>query len=227
MKILLFVLLAASAAWGQFVSQGGWSSQGSMSTGASSEGGNSGGGGGGGGGGGSTAENAYCSPGDVPSFGANDGPATLPTACVFTAMSGSPATGSTVTVVAGSASDLQAKLTNAVCGETIKIPAVVSGTQQVYQAGFTVPALSCPASNWVIVETDQIGNAGFVPEGARATPAWVGITSLPGRPSFAMPPAGAGVYMPKLLNNGTVLNFTAGASHWRFIGLELTTVAGT
>jgi hypothetical protein len=142
-------------------------------------------------------------------------------------MSGSPATGSTVTVNAGSASDLQSKLTNAACGQTIKIPAVVSGVQQVYQGTFTVPALSCPASNWVIVETDQIGNASFVPEGTRATPAWVGISSLPGRPSFAHAAAGAGIYMPKLLNGGTVLSFTAGASHWRFIGLELTTVAGT
>jgi hypothetical protein len=122
---------------------------------------------------------------------------------------------------------LQAKLTMAVCGETIKVPAVVAGVQQVYQGAFTVPALSCPASNWVIVETDQIGNANFVPEGTRATPAWVGISSLPGRPSYLLPAGGAGVYMPKLINTGTVLSFTAGASHWRFIGLELTTVAGT
>lgn len=189
-----------------------------MSAGAAS-GGNSGGG--------SAAENAYCSPGDVPSFGANDGPAILPNACVYTAMSGSPATGSIITVTAGSASDLQAKLTSATCGQTIKIPAVVAGVQQVYQGMFTIPALSCPTSNWVIVETDQIGNAHFVPEGTRATPAWVGTTSLPGRPSFLLPTGGAGVYMPKLLNNNTVLSFTAGASHWRFIGLELTTVAGT
>ena len=169
---------------------------------------------------------AYCSPGDVPSFGATDGPATLPTACVYTAMSGSPATSGTVTVAAGSASDLQAKLTSATCGQIIKIPAVVSGTQQVYQGLFTIPALACPASNWVIVETDQIGNAHFAAEGTRATPAWIGITSLPGRPSFSLPTGGAGIYMPKLLNSNTVLSFTAGASHWRFIGLELTTVAG-
>jgi hypothetical protein len=142
-------------------------------------------------------------------------------------MTGSPATGSTVTVNAGSASDLQSKLTNAACGQTIKIPAVVAGVQQIYQGTFTVPALSCPASSWVIVETDQIGNANFVPEGTRATPGWVGISSLPGRPSFSLPGSGTGIYMPKLINNGTVLSFTAGVSHWRFIGLELTTVAGT
>lgn len=142
-------------------------------------------------------------------------------------MSGSPATGSTVTVAAGSASDLQAKLTAAVCGETIKIPAVVAGVQQVYQAGFTIPALSCPGSNWVIVESDQVANANFPAEHTRITPAWAGFSALPARPAYAQPTGGAAIYMPKLLNNNTVLNFTAGASHWRFIGVEMTTVAGT
>ena len=39
----------------------------------------------------SQADNGYCAPGDAPNFGAaQDGPAQLPRACIYTAVSGTP-----------------------------------------------------------------------------------------------------------------------------------------
>src|SRR5581483_7412006 len=114
-----------------------------------------------------SAENRYCGPGDTPSFGTSDGPAALPTSCIYTDMAGTPAPGSTVTVACGGS--VQTALNNASCGQKIVLPAMCSGSQN--QAGpITLPAHGCDAGHWIYLESDQVSNAGFPAEHARANP---------------------------------------------------------
>lgn len=164
-----------------------------------------------------TAENLYCGPGDTPLFGTNDGPATLPTACVYTALSGSPSPG--VTVTATSSADFTAKLAAAACGDTILLQASTT-----YTGNWTLPAKSCDISHWVTISTDQIANPSFPPEGVRATPCEIGFSPLTDYPNFTCPnPA---VRMPTLATattNTPIFTAAAGANFYRFIGLNTTT----
>src|SRR4030095_16000903 len=118
-------------------------------------------------------ENLYCGSGD-----AADGPATLPTACVYTAMSGTPSPGNTVTAV--DSADLMSKLAGAQCGDTIVLNA---GTK--YTGKFTLSAKSCDRNHWITVRTSAIGDASFPKEGVRATPCEIGLSSATGYPSYA------------------------------------------
>jgi hypothetical protein len=81
----------------------------------------------------SQADNSYCGPGDTPNFGgAQDGPAQLPTACIYSALSGTPSPGNVVQLAAGA--NLQAALNAAQCGDTITLQA---GTT--FTGSYTLP----------------------------------------------------------------------------------------
>src|SRR5215470_18396985 len=113
MKPIWFVLLAAAAMQAQFVQPGHWNWNGAGLSPAVAGVPASGP---------SQAENVYCMPGDVPSFGATvDGPATLPQACIDTAIGDTPSTGTTLT--ATDPVSLTIALSNVACGQTIVIPA--------------------------------------------------------------------------------------------------------
>lgn len=176
------------------------------------------------------ADNRYCSSNETVVGLTQDGPATPLQGCVYTALSGTPSPGPTHTVCASGCdyTSLASALTAAACGWTITIKATSSGTpsgtQNTYTAGtITLPAKSCNKSNWITIESDLATNANFPAEGTRITPAWVGQTSLPGRPTYAQP-AVAGVYLPKLISTGnnSVMNCASGANFYRIIGLEFT-----
>lgn len=168
------------------------------------------------------ADNRYCTTSETWIGPTTDGPATLPNKCVRTALSDTLSPGATVTVTAGSFSDLQAKVTAAICGRTIVVPALNGTAQAVYSGQLIFPATACPAGQWITVTTDKTAN--LPAEGSRITPAWTGKGSLPARPSYSQP-SSPGTYLPLLINSGPVITFTAGAARWRLIGLEVTSTA--
>ena len=149
------------------------------------------------------------------SSGTYDGPAELPRILISTAMSDTPAPGTTITVPSGGS--LQTALNNANCGDTIVLQAGATFTGL-----FKFPAKSCDDGHWIIVRTSS-DDSQLPAEGTRLTPCYAGVTSLPGRPAFNC--ASTTNVLAKLVMNqvgsGPVV-FSAGANHYRLIGLELT-----
>jgi len=149
-----------------------------------------------------------------------DGPAELPRQTVPSAMADTPAPGPLVSLHVGG--DLQAALNSAQCGETIQLQAGAT-----FSGKFILPANNCDINHWIIIRTSSPDSA-LPPEGQRATPCYAGVASLPGRPQYAC--ANPSNVMAKVQNpimgNGP-FQLAAGASFYRFIGLELTRPAGT
>lgn len=149
-----------------------------------------------------------------------DGPAALPQVLVSSAMANTPAPGITIPVNSGG--NLQAALNNARCGDTIQLEAGATFT-----GAFTFPNKSCDDEHWIIVRTSS-DNSLLPSEGARLTPCYAGVSSLPGRPAFNckwVKNVLAKLVMNRGGSSGPVV-FAAGANHYRLIGLELTRVAG-
>ena len=170
----------------------------------------------------SSVENAYCGPGDVANFGGTDGPATLPTDCVYTALSGSPSPGATVAAV--DSTDLGAKLAAASCGDTIVLTA---GTK--YVGPITLPAKSCDRNHWITLQTSAIADANFPKEGTRATPCEIGLTAVAGYPAYACATPGqrmATIEAPAD-SSGAVVIAEAGAKFYRLIGVNVQKAAGS
>lgn len=160
------------------------------------------------------SENAYCAKGNVAKFGAQDGPAELPKSCYYTALDGTPSPGKQIRVSAKT--DLAAAIENAKCGDTLLLTAGTSF--DVHE----LPSKKCDDQHYITVRTDT-PDSKLPPEGARISPAWGGVASLPGRPPFAQPPGG-----PAKLLATLVVRRPSGASvgdHIRFIGIEWTTPA--
>jgi hypothetical protein len=157
-------------------------------------------------------ENAYCGKGNVAQFGAKDGIAELPKACYYTALDGTPSPGKQIRVSAKS--NLAAAIDGAKCGDTLLLPAGASFDATV------LPSKKCDDQHYVTVRTDT-PDSKLPPEGTRISPAWGGVASLPGRPSFAQPSGG-----PAKLLAIVVARRPEGVSigdHVRFIGIEWTT----
>jgi len=149
-----------------------------------------------------------------------DGPAELPRIYIQSAVSNTPAPGSTTMVNSGG--DLQSALNGANCGGTIQLQA-----GSTFTGTFTFPAKSCDADHWIIVRTSA-DDSSLPAEGSRMTPCYAGISSLPGRPAFNCPSTNnvlAKLVMP-VLGNGPIV-FASGANYYRFIGLEITRSSGT
>jgi hypothetical protein len=154
-------------------------------------------------------ENAYCGKGDVSKFEDKDGPAQLPKSCYYTAMDGTPSPGKQIRIAANS--DLHDAAESAKCGDTLLLAAGASFEIK------TLPAKKCDDRHYITIRTDT-PDAKLPPEGARISPAWAGISSLPGRPAYAQPSGGAAKLMATL-----VVKTPSGANigdHYRFIGLE-------
>jgi len=149
-----------------------------------------------------------------------DGPAELPRAYLQTALADTPAPGKTTLV--STATDFQAALNSAICGDTIQLKAgaTFSGT-------FVLPDKPCDSSHWVIVRTSA-PDASLPTEGTRITPCYAGVKSLPGRPALNCQSAQnvmARLIQPTASSNGPV-ELAAGANHYRLVGLEITRAAG-
>lgn len=154
-------------------------------------------------------ENAYCGPGNTVKFGAKDGPAQLPQTCFYTGLDGTPSPGKKITV--GPKDDLGQAVQAAKCGDTLQLTAgaVYSTTE--------FPRKNCDDQHYITVRTNT-PDSKLPPEGARITPAWGGVASLPGRPEYAQPAGGAA----KLLATISVPVFIGIpiGDHYRFIGIE-------
>jgi hypothetical protein len=157
------------------------------------------------------ADNRYCGPGNEAQFGKNDGPATLPQSCFYTALSATPANGKVIRVAAGN--DLQAAINKARCGDTLELDG-----GSAFRGNFDFPAKGCDDSRWIVVRT----RGQIPPEGTRITPCYAGVSSLPGRPRFNCSSATIAMARIAVPNHGTIHM----ADHYRLIGLEITRQEG-
>jgi len=162
--------------------------------------------------------NRYCGPGDMPKFGARDGPAALPERCINTTPDATPSPGETVHVAAGENPEMA--LQRAACGDTILL-----------QAGglyrhFTIPAKPCDANHWITIRTSA-PDLDLPEADTRLTPCYAGVASLPGRPSYDCPVAKNRLARIELKNGAGAITFANGANHYRLVGLEVTRTPGT
>ncbi len=156
----------------------------------------------------------------VTTTGTFDGPAELPRVYVMSALADTPAPGSVIAVAQGG--DFQSALNGAQCGDTITLQAGA-----VFTGSFTFPAQTCDDAHWIIIRTSA-ADSSLPPENARITPCYAGISSLPGRPAFNC--TSTANVMAKIEYAGASsgpITFANGASHYRFIGLEITRASGT
>lgn len=158
--------------------------------------------------------------GDLQPTAAFDGPAELPRVYVQSALASTPANGKVWQV--SDSKSLQNALTASACGDTIKLLAGASFT-----GVFSFPSKSCDDQHWIIVRTSA-PDSSLPPEGSRISPCYAGVASLPGRPVFRCVSTRnvmAKLVMAQTYGSGPV-RLRAGATHYRFIGLEITRTAG-
>jgi Bacterial Ig-like domain (group 2) len=163
-------------------------------------------------------DNQYCAAGDVPLFDASDGPASLPTSCINTALANTTSPGTKTNVPAGS--NLQAAINAAQCGDTLLLAPGAT-----FSGGFTLPAKACDAAHWITIRSGA-DDSQLPAEETRINPSYAGVTSLPDRPAFN---GGTMNVMVKLQTSpGYVFSAAQGANFYRLgPGLEITRPYGT
>ena len=164
-------------------------------------------------------DNRYCAPGNRAQFSGQDGPATLPQACLYTALSGTPSPGKAISVSAGD--DLQAALNSAQCGDTVALQADAT-----FIGNYVLPARRCDDQTWITVRS-AAPDSSLPAEGTRMTPCYAGVASLPGRPDFSCPNPQR--VIPKIISTNTAspITLAANANHYRLMALEITRETGT
>ncbi|HWH57843.1 MAG TPA: putative Ig domain-containing protein [Terriglobales bacterium] len=163
------------------------------------------------------AANAYCSSSGTWTGATTDGPASLPTKCMYTPVSGTPSPG-TVRGPDSSTTAVQADINAAACGDTILVTAGSSlGT-------ISLPAKKCDNAHWITIKSTGVSNASFPAEGVRMTPCWSGIASMPNRPAYSCP--SPQVLTFKIVTPGSSNGVSVpGGDHYRIIGAEITRVS--
>ena len=151
--------------------------------------------------------------------GGFDGPAELPRIYIQSSLADTPAPGKTIVVASGG--DFQGALNSASCGDTITLQ---SGAT--FNGLYTVPAKGCDDSHWIIVRTSA-SDSSLPAEGTRITPCYAGVSSLPGRPALNCKSTTNVMAKINMNTTGTgPLTFASGATHYRFLGLEITRSTG-
>src|SRR5438067_753216 len=156
----------------------------------------------------------------VATSGNYDGPAQLPRVHVQSELANTPAPGNSISVTAGGS--FQSALDKADCGDTIQLQAGATFSGQ-----FTLPNKTCDDSHWIIIRTSAPDSA-LPPEGARITPCYSGVASLPGRPALNC--ASTQKIMATLMAQkfGGPIILANGANHYRLgPGLDITRPFGT
>jgi hypothetical protein len=147
--------------------------------------------------------------------GGFDGPAELPRIYIDSSLRATPAPGKLLTVRAGE--DPSQALSKASCGDTVQLQAGATFNKLV------LPEKNCDDSHWIIVRTSS-PDSKLPPEGARLTPCYAGVSSLPGRPAFQC--ASTENVLAKIEFDGKggsgPVFLVPGANHYRLIGLEVT-----
>lgn len=149
-----------------------------------------------------------------------DGPAELPRVYIQSDLANTPAPGSVISVP--KTGNFQQALNQANCGDTISLQAGAT-----YAGQFSLPAKGCDDGHWIIIRTSAPDSA-LPPEGTRVSPCYAGVTSLPARPPFNC--TSSNNVMAKIEFPGTgsgPIIFSNGATHYRFIGLEITRTPST
>jgi len=145
-----------------------------------------------------------------------DGPAELPRVVVKSALADTPARGKVISIREGD--DFQSAINNADCGDTLQLQAGA-----VFRGKFRFPEKRCADVQWIVVRTSA-ADSELPPEGARLTPCFAGVASLPGRPDFHC--KSVRNVLAKIeydsSNGSGPFAFLPGANHYRFIGLEIT-----
>ena len=164
-------------------------------------------------------DNTYCQAGNHPTFGDHDGPAALPQACIYTALSATPSPGTTISVKAGG--NLQSALDSAQCGDTITIDpsATLVGI-------FHLNPNKCDSNHWITIRTSA-PDSSLPAEGTRLTPCYAGVPSLAGRPDYSCSKPQRVIPQISSPRVSPAFQLRDGASHYRLIGLEITRNAGT
>jgi hypothetical protein len=153
-------------------------------------------------------DNLYCTPAGQWTGPVSDGPATAPTACVYTALSATPSPGTTRTLLP--TDDLTAAYTAAQCGDTLLLAAGAS-----YQLADGTAGKACDDNHWITIR-NATGDAAIPAEGTRITPCYIGFASLPSRPAYdCANPTSA---LPKIITG--VTDPVWSIDHVRFIGIE-------
>ena len=163
---------------------------------------------------------ASCSPatGQVSDGKGFDGPAELPRLYVKTSLVDTPAPGHRLR--AKDTDGLKDSLRRAACGDTVELQPDVT-----YAGYFELPDKSCDDAHWIVIRTSSLDSS-LPPEGTRINPCYAGVASLPGRPPF---PCNSSNRMMARITGAKgetkILTNTAGANHYRFIGLEIADTA--
>jgi hypothetical protein len=162
--------------------------------------------------------NAYCTSSGTWIGATTDGPASLPTVCYYTALSGTPSPG-TVRGPVATVAAFNTAYSAAACGDVIQITAGSSFTGPV-----TLTGKGCDDQHYITIKSTGIANANFPAEGTRATPCMSNVASLPNRPAYpcAAPAGLTAQFVATSSNSAVVLN---GSDHVRFIGIEFTRVS--
>jgi hypothetical protein len=145
-----------------------------------------------------------------------DGPAELPRVYMKTALADTPAPGKVHHLPSGA--DLERELNGASCGDVIELEAGGS-----FQGPVRLPAKQCDDAHWIVIRTSA-PDSDLPPEGTRISPCYAGVPSLPGRPNFrcSSPKNVLAKIFSAAKGGRGPLEFTNGANHYRFIGLEIT-----
>ena len=144
-----------------------------------------------------------------------DGPAELPRLHVRSSLADTPAPGKTVLLHAGD--NLGQALTQASCGDTIKLEA-----GKAFSGRFVLPEKNCDDAHWIIIRTSAPDSA-LPPEGSRVTPCYAGVASLPGRPAYPCTSEKSVLARIEYPGQGSgPVFFAPGANHYRLMGLEIT-----
>lgn len=167
----------------------------------------------------SSADNQYCGSGDQANFGSNDGPATLPQKCIYTALSSTPSAGKQTLVPAGASANIA--LENAACGDVILLQAGAT-----FKGPLTLPAKNCDAQHWITLRTSA-PDSSLPSEGTRITPCYAGVSSLPARPAYSCSSPQNVLAKIQLASGAGAITVAPGANYYRMIGLEVTRQSGT
>jgi hypothetical protein len=169
----------------------------------------------------SGADNSYCTISGTWIGPITDGSSNLPTACMFTALSGTPAPG-IIWPTSTSLVTLQTTINSAACGDRIPVQQGL-----VMTGSITLPGKGCDNAHWIWIYSTGITNVAFPAEGVQAKPAISGVASLPGRPSYTCTncPTSLSFTLQATNASNALKSANTGADHYRVMGAELTRVS--
>ncbi|MGA9508868.1 MAG: hypothetical protein WBV55_09635 [Candidatus Sulfotelmatobacter sp.] len=153
-------------------------------------------------------------PARAQSTGHFDGPAELPRTYINSSVADTPAPGKVWRLKEGDS--IQQALNRAACGDVIELQPATT-----FEGSFELPSKSCDDKHWIILRTGS-PDSSLPSEGTRIAPCYAGVASLPGRPAFQC--ASTRNVMARIggsKHNNKIVSNDAGASHYRFIGLEI------